>query len=153
MSFFSFSAPPCSVADPGPPDTALIHHYLHIFSTVVVLDAFSNQPLQTDFTSILSFTLPTFHTYRTSGRRRMCLEASWPLAALLMSMCTGDAVWLLWFISRHLSVCLFLSDWSALVVQQLHTDTTCPVEMKIWIIKVRLGWFHCDNRCGITKVP
>lgn len=57
-------------------------------------------------------------------------------------LCAGYAVWLLWFISRHLSVCLFLSDWSAVVAQQLHTDTTCPVEMKIWIIKPRWGQFH-----------
>lgn len=44
--------------------------------------------------------------------------------------CAGNAVGLLWFISRHLSVWLFLSERSAVVVQQLHTDTTCPVEMK-----------------------
>lgn len=135
MSFFPFSAPPCSVAEHGSPATALIHHSRHIFSTVIILDAYSNQPFQTDFISVLGFTSPTFYIYGTCGCRRMCLKASWPLAALLVFV-AGDAVWLLWFISRHLSVCLFLFDWSAVIVQQVHTDTTCPVKMKIWIFKV-----------------
>lgn len=106
----------------------------------------SNQPFQTDFTSVLSFTPPTFHIYGTGGRRRMCLEALFMSVALCWWCCWTALVYF------QASKCLSVPVWLICCGGAAVTHRTCPLEMKTWIIKLRWRRFHCHKKCGITKV-
>lgn len=130
MSYFSFLAAPCSAAEAASPDTAIIHHFPHTFITVIILDAFSNQPFQTDFTSVLSLTPPTFHNLQDVWTQEDVSGSVLP--ALIASL--ARRCWPVWC-------------FDALVDFQ-----RSPVVMKTWKIKLRWERFHCDNQCGVTQV-